>query len=102
MVNALVPETVVCAPVSSLIHIRTWDDECVVFDVASSATHLIQQPAGFLLEWVMAEPVTIAHLADRLNSIAIVENQADTLQYVVNTVQSFIALGLLEAQELSV
>lgn len=50
----------------------------------------------------MAEPVTIAHLADRLNSIAIVENQADTLQYVVNTVQSFIALGLLEAQELSV
>lgn len=96
------PETVVHLSPSSALHIRSWDDECVVFDVASSTTHLIQQPAGLLLEWVMDNPATLAHLADRLKPMVSIEDQAGSLQFVLNAAQSFVAMGLLEVQELSV
>jgi len=98
----LAPETVVRWPVSSLLHIRIWDEECVVFDEASSTTHLITQPSGFLLEWTKTKPVTLACLVNKLNTLVTTDEQEDTQQFVLNTIQSFVTLGLLETHELSV
>jgi hypothetical protein len=74
-------------------------NDCVAFDEASSSTHLIQQPAGLLLEWVIGEQMTLLQLSDRLQEIVTYEHRDDVFPYVVNVVQRYVSMGLMEIEE---
>lgn len=81
------------------MHFRTWGDECVVFEVASATTHLIEQPAGLLLEWAISGPLTLQQISDKLLEVVTVEGREEAFPYVVNTVRNFASLGLLQIKE---
>ncbi len=94
------PETLVSVASSSLLRIRFWDEHCVVYDTASSTTHLIEQHAGLLLEWVCQREVSIASLSDRLASLVSSEKQEDVQRYVLGSVKNLNELGLLNIDEM--
>ena len=93
------PDTLICVPDPSLIRCRSWDEFLVVYDSASSSTHLLEQPAGFLLEWLVQQPLTIDRLTDRLCAVVAGESREVALQYVQRTTQSLHDLGLLSIRE---
>ena len=81
------------------MHFRTWGDECVVFEVASATTHLIEQPAGLLLEWASAGALSLLQLSDKLFEAVTIDRHEETFPYVVNSVRNFVSLELLEINE---
>ena len=81
------------------LHFRTWADQCVAFEEASATTHLIQQPAGMLLEWVSSSPLSLMQMSEKLLEAVTIEHRDDAFHYVVDTVRNFVSLGLLEIEE---
>ncbi|MER2506218.1 MAG: HPr-rel-A system PqqD family peptide chaperone [Azonexus sp.] len=86
-------------PSVCLLHFRTWADQCVAFEAASATTHLIEQPAGLLLEWASSGPLSLQQLSDKLREVVTVERHDETFPYVVDTVRNFVSLELLEIKE---
>jgi hypothetical protein len=76
-------------------------DDCVAFEVASSTTHLIEQPAGLLLEWASSDPISLLQLSEKLLEMVIVEHREEVFPYVVNSVRNFVSMGLLEIKEIA-
>lgn len=97
--DSLLPETVVKIPSACCLYVRTLGNDCVAFESASSTTHLIEQPAGLLLEWVNSEPLSIMKLSDRLIEIVTIEHREDVIPFVISTVQKFVAMGLMEIEK---
>jgi PqqD family protein of HPr-rel-A system len=99
VVESLSPETLVKLPSLCFLHFRTWADQCVAFEEASATTHLIEQPAGLLLEWASGGPLSLMQLSERLLQVVTVERRDEVFPYVVETVRNFVSLGLLEIEE---
>lgn len=97
--DSLAPETVVNIPSECRLYLRVLGNECVVFEVASSSTHLIQQPAGLILEGALSGPLSLLQLSERLLETVAIERRNEVFPYVVNSVQSFVSMGLLEIKE---
>lgn len=95
------PDTLVSITDPSLLRIRFWDEHCVVYDASSSTTHLIEQHAGFLLEWVCQHEASITCLSNRLASVANQEEPENVEQYVVGAIENLTKLGLLNIDEMS-
>ena len=95
----MLPDALISVPDPSLIRCRSWDEFLVVYDSASSSTHLLEQPAGVLLEWLIQQPLTIGGLTDRLCAVFAGESREVALQYVQNTTQNLHDLGLLSIRE---
>jgi PqqD family protein of HPr-rel-A system len=86
-------------PSLCLLHFRTWADQCVAFEEASATTHLIEQPAGLLLEWASSGPFSLRQLSEKLLETVTIECRDEAFPYVVDTVRNFLSLGLLEIKE---
>lgn len=86
-------------PSVCLLHFRMWTDQCLAFEAASATTHLIEQPAGLLLEWVSGGPLSLMQLSERLLEVVTIERRDEVFPYVVDTVSNFVSLGLLEISE---
>lgn len=95
----MLSEHLLYIPSCTVLHVRQWDGEFVVYSEASADTHLLRQPAGLLLESIIRGPKTIQALSVELATEFVGETQEDVLSYIFTTVQSFKELGLLDIQE---
>ncbi len=91
----------VTIPSECLLYLRNLGGDCVAFEVASSTTHLIEQPAALLLEWAISEPISLLQLSEKLLEMVIVEHCEEVFPYVVNSVRNFVSMGLLEIKDLA-
>lgn len=91
----------VTIPSECLLYLRNLGGDCVAFEVASSTTHLIEQPAALLLEWAISEPISLFQLSEKLLEMVIVEHCEEVFPYVVNSVRNFVSMGLLEIKDLA-
>lgn len=91
----------VTIPSECLLYLRNLGGDCVAFEVASSTTHLIEQPAALLLEWAISEPISLLQLSEKLLEMVIVEYCEEVFPYVVNSVRNFVSMGLLEIKDLA-
>lgn len=73
----------------------------MAFEVASSTTHLIEQPAGLLLEWASNDPKSLLQLSEKLLETVMLEHREEVFPYVVNAVRNFLLMGLLEIKEIA-
>lgn len=76
--------------------VRLWDDQCVLFNLASGQTHQLNALAEAALRIMMARPMAAAEVGEAL--AAELETEADPLwiQQFDELIAEFDRLGLIE------
>ena len=76
--------------------VRCWDDECVVYNVASGATHLLSAAATTVLRSLQGGPADAAELASRIAGSLEVEADHSLIASVETILQDFSLLGIIK------
>ena len=90
-------ETVWRLPAGAELLWQTWDDEVIVFNTASSRTHLLDALSAATLKEIEDHPGSVDHLVDRLAERFELDG-TDLSRRLTEVCARFDELGLVEPQ----
>lgn len=76
--------------------IRLWDDQCVLFNVASGQTHQLNALAEAALRIMLARPMAASEVAETLAAALETEPDPGWAQQFDQLIAEFDRLGLIE------
>ena len=74
---------------------RSWDDEVIVYNVASQQTHLLDAFSAATLQEIEADPVTVEELGARLAE-TLDTDRGELLVRLAEICAKFLEMGLAE------
>jgi len=79
--------------------IRLWDNDCVVFNSLSGATHILSAVAGEVLFSLLSQPSDPTDLRARIAATFAVSDDADLAAAVDRAIAEMDELGLIELED---
>jgi len=86
-------------PSDTVIHVRFWDDECVIYNQMTGDTHLIDEIGAVIFKSLVEKTATRTQLLHHLNDEFDLGVEFDKEETFDNLMLNYQKLGLLEVIE---